>query len=100
MCNCRRRKCCCLYNPCNDDDKHLYETLCNNMTCNNNNYNNIYNNWDQLDWNDENIKKLIDGLFIGFRINSRGSENKWHRVRRNSRVSLYYILFHLLTQQV
>lgn len=40
MCNCRRRKCCCLYNPCNDDDKHLYETLCNNMTCNNNNYNN------------------------------------------------------------
>lgn len=39
MCNCRRRKCCCLYNPCNDD-KNLYETLCNNMTCNNNNYNN------------------------------------------------------------
>ncbi len=39
MCNCRRRKCCCLYNSCYNDDKKLYETMCNNMTCNNIKYN-------------------------------------------------------------
>lgn len=40
MCNCRRRRCCCLYNSCKNDDKNLYETLCDNMNCNNNKYNN------------------------------------------------------------
>lgn len=30
MCNCRRKKCCCLYNPCNNND--MYETLCNNIS--------------------------------------------------------------------
>ena len=39
MCNCRRRRCCCLYNS-GKEDKHLYETLCNDVPSNNNNYNN------------------------------------------------------------
>ena len=39
MCNRRRRRCCCLYNSCNDD-KNSYETLCNDVPCNNNGYNN------------------------------------------------------------
>lgn len=39
MCNCRRRKCCCFNNPCNNNDNHLYETLCNDMKNNSNNYN-------------------------------------------------------------
>lgn len=30
MCNCRRRKCCCLNNPC-DHNKDDIETLCNNV---------------------------------------------------------------------
>lgn len=41
MFNRRRRKCCVLYNSCNND-KDLYETLCNDLACNNNN--NSYNN--------------------------------------------------------
>lgn len=39
MWNCRRRKCCCLYNSCKND-KDLYETLCNNVPANNESYNN------------------------------------------------------------
>ena len=39
MYNCRRRKCCCLYNSC-DDGKNVYETLCNDVTNNINSYNN------------------------------------------------------------
>lgn len=39
MCNCRRRKCCCLYNPCNNEDKNYYETLCQDVQSNDNNYN-------------------------------------------------------------
>ncbi len=39
MCNCRRRKCCCLYNSCNNDDHSEYETLCNDVSTNNNSYN-------------------------------------------------------------
>ena len=40
MCNCRRRRCCCLYNSCHNEDKSSYETLCDNVSNNMNNYNN------------------------------------------------------------
>ncbi len=40
MCGCRRRKCCCLYNSCHNEDKKSYETLCNDVPSNMNNYNN------------------------------------------------------------
>lgn len=40
MCGCRRRKCCCLYNSCHNEDKKSYETLCNEVPNNINNYNN------------------------------------------------------------
>ncbi len=40
MCGCRRRKCCCLYNSCHNEDKKSYETLCNDVPSNINNYNN------------------------------------------------------------
>lgn len=39
MCNCRRRKCCCLYNSCNNEDKNSYETLCQDVQSGDNNYN-------------------------------------------------------------
>ncbi len=39
MYNCRRRRCCCLYNSCKDD-KDKYETLCKDVPSNNNSYNN------------------------------------------------------------
>lgn len=38
MFNCRRRKCCALYNSCKDE-KNLYETLCDNVPCDNKSYN-------------------------------------------------------------
>ena len=41
MYNCRcRRRCCCLYNTCNNDNKNEYETLCNNVENDCNSYNN------------------------------------------------------------
>ncbi len=40
MCGCRRRKCCCLYNSCKNEDKSSYEKLCNNVQNNMNSYNN------------------------------------------------------------
>lgn len=40
MCGCRRRKCCCLNNPCTNMDNNSYETLCNNVPSNMNSYNN------------------------------------------------------------
>ena len=33
MCNCRRRKCSCLYNNMHNDDKCKYETICNKKPC-------------------------------------------------------------------
>ena len=39
MCNSRRRKCSVLYNSCKNDDKHLYETKCNNICNDTDNYN-------------------------------------------------------------
>lgn len=50
MCNCRRRKCCALYNSCNND-KNLYETLCDDIKCNNNC--NDYNNNCSCGFDDE-----------------------------------------------
>lgn len=39
MCNCRRKKCCCLYNSSFNDNSSSYETLCNNIPNAGNNYN-------------------------------------------------------------
>ncbi len=39
MCNCRRRRCYCLYNSCQNDDKQSYETLCDNVSNNGSSYN-------------------------------------------------------------
>ena len=39
MCNCRRRRCKCLYNPCNSENKNDIETLCNNIPNSEANYN-------------------------------------------------------------
>lgn len=36
MCNCRRRKCCCLYNNVNSDDNCKLEKICNKPACCNN----------------------------------------------------------------
>ena len=40
MFNCRRKRCCCLYNNMNHDDKCMYETLCNKQSyCGNTDFN-------------------------------------------------------------
>ena len=41
----------------------------NKYSSNNNDIDNVYNNWDQLDWNDDQIKVLVDGI-CGFEVHN------------------------------
>ena len=45
MYNCRRRRCCCLYNNMHNDDNCKYETMCNNMSNDTENFNTNCSCW-------------------------------------------------------